>query len=208
MVSALDTAVGAILGTIDGLGLAERTLVVFTSDNGGVIGYGDNAPLRLGKTYLFEGGIRVPMIMRWPGVTRPGRVHAATVSTLDLLPTFAAAADMPPPGDLDLDGMDLGPFLRGEQPGPIHEHLFWRSGPNRAARRGDWKLVQAGEHVWLFDLATDVGERTNLAATHAAVVGGLMEALDEWEARMVPPGWPSRNGWITTIDGVPYEFHL
>ncbi len=207
MVSALDAAVGAILGTIDRLGLSEQTLVVFTSDNGGVIGLGDNAPLRLGKTYLFEGGIRVPMLMRWPGVASPGRVHADTVSTLDLLPTFAAAADVPRPDEGELDGIDLGPSLRGEQPGPIHEYLFWRNGPNRAARRGDWKLVKAGEHVWLFDLATDVGEQTNLAATHPAVVGELLAALDEWEAQLVPPRWPGYS-WTTMVDGVPYDMQL
>jgi arylsulfatase A-like enzyme len=207
MASALDDAVGAILRAIDGLGLAERTLVVFTSDNGGPLPLADNAPLRLGKGFLFEGGIRVPMIMRWPGVTQAGHVQADTVSTLDLFPTFLAAADVPLPVGLALDGVDLAPSLRGEQSGALHEHLFWRNGPNRAVRSGDWKLVQAGDHVWLFDLATDVWERTNLASVHPTVVQALLDALTAWEAGLEPPRWLSFR-WPAMVDGAPYEIHL
>ncbi len=208
MVSALDDAVGSILRAIATHGLADRTLVVFTNDNGGTLAHGDNAPLRLGKAFLFEGGIRVPLIMRWPAVTAAGQVRGDIVSTLDLFPTFLDAADTPRPDDLDLDGIDLGPSLQEQRPSEARQHLFWRNGPNRAVRRGDWKLIQAGDHVWLFDLASDVGERTNLATTEPTVVRELLDALGAWEAGLLPPRWQSRDRDIAVVDGVPYEIHL
>jgi len=208
MTSALDDAVGAILAALDRNGLADRTLVVFTNDNGGTIAIGDNAPLRLGKTTLFEGGVRVPLVVRWPGVTTAATVRDEMVSLLDLFPTILAATDTPVPSDITLDGVELGPTLRGERTDPVHERLFWRSGPNKAVRQGNWKLVQAGEHVWLFDLAADVGETTNLATGHPDVVAELLGALAAWEAELAPPAWPSRFERTILVDGVPYDIHV
>ena len=124
---------------------------------------------------------------------------------LDLFPTFLGAAGTPPPDGLALDGTDLRPYLRGDASGPTHEYLFWRSGPNRAVRHGNWKLIQAGDHVWLFDLATDAGESTNLADDHPEVVTDLLDALTGWEAELVPSAWPAAPFRTVIIDGVPYE---
>jgi arylsulfatase A-like enzyme len=207
MTSALDDAVGAILATLERKGLAEDTLVIFTNDHGGVVGRGDNTPLRGGKRLLFEGGIRVPLFLRWPGVTTPGARHGDAVSSLDLFPTILAAADVEPPPRLALDGQNLAPYLLGTQLGSTHEALFWRDGSNRAVRRGDWKLVQAGDFVWLFDLASDPGEHTNLAAAHPDVVDDLLDSFSSWERDVLPPAWPGAFPRVLTIDGMPYEVH-
>jgi arylsulfatase A-like enzyme len=208
MTSALDDAVGTILAALDVHGLADDTLVVLTNDNGGVRRLADNAPLRLGKTFLFEGGVRVPTIVRWPRVTTAGTVHAEPVSLLDFAPTFLGAAGAPAPDGPALDGVDLRPHLAGEVSGSTHDFLFWRNGPNRAARHGRWKLVQAGDHVWLFDLDADIGEHTNLAAAHPRVVTELQGALAGWEAELRPPAWPSRQERTVIVDGAPYEIHI
>jgi hypothetical protein len=145
------------------------------------------------------------MFVRWPGVTTAGQQVDEVVTLLDVFPTVLAATDSAAPADLALDGVALGPLLRGEASGPLHERLFWRSGPNRAVRSGDWKLVQAGDHVWLFDLATDVGETTNLAADHPDVVTELLDAFAAWETGLISPAWPSRFERAIMVDGVPYN---
>jgi len=208
MTSAMDDAIGTIVQAIEDQGLADNTLVVFTNDNGGLVPIGDNTPLRLGKLFLFEGGIRVPMIIRWPGVTTAGQQHRDAVSLLDLFPTFLTAAGVAPPEGIELDGTDLSPFIRGEETGATHEYLFWRNGPNRAVRRQDWKLVQAGDHIWLFDLATDIGELNNLAEDRPEIVTELLTALGAWESELASPSWPSRPGGTPLVDGVPYEIHI
>lgn len=208
MVSALDDAVGDILQALEDLGLADDTLVVFTNDNGGMLEHSDNQPLRLGKLFLFEGGVRVPMIVRWPGVTTAGQLHVDTVSMLDLFPTFLGAAGIDPPDGLELDGVDLRPYLGGGAFGPTQEFLFWRNGPNLAVLHGSWKLIRAGNHVWLFDLKTDTGERANVAEDNPEVVADLLKAFDEWASEMRPPAWPSRRDDDTLVDKVLYEIHI
>ena len=210
MVSALDDAVGAIMKALEAQKIDKNTLVVFFNDNGGPIytGVQSNGPLRLGKLFLFEGGVRVPMIVRWPGVTKDNVVYRDVVSSLDIFPTVCAAAGVTPPEELALDGADLLPYLNGTKRGPTGRHLFWRNGPNKAVRKGKWKMVKAGDHVWLFDLSTDVGETKNLADEHPKTLEHLEEALREWESGLKPPAWPSRQGRRVEVDGVPYETHI
>ncbi len=210
MVSALDDAIGAIMKALRTEQLDQNTLVIFLNDNGGTIytRVQSNGPLRLGKLFLFEGGVRVPMIVRWPGVTKDNGVHRDVVSTLDIFPTVCAAAGITPPKELALDGVDLLPYLKGEKHGPTHRYLFWRNGPNKAVRGGHWKLVKAGDHRWLFNLSEDIGEAKNLAAEEPGIVKDFEEALRDWESRLKPPAWPSRPGRSIEVDGVPYEIHI
>lgn len=210
MTSALDDAVGRVLEALRKHDLEKNTLVVFLSDNGGpeYTRVQSNGPLRGGKLFLFEGGVRVPMLVKWPARLKGGTEFAGVTSALDLLPTLATASGSPLPKGLTPDGVDLLPWLEGKQTGSPHETLVWRNGPNHAVRRGNWKLVRAGEHVWLFDLSKDVGEKTNVADKHPDVVQELMAAFAEWEKGMKPPAWPSRSTRTVEIDGVKYEIHI
>ncbi|MEM9644102.1 MAG: sulfatase-like hydrolase/transferase, partial [Planctomycetota bacterium] len=140
MTSALDDAVGAILAALERHQLADSTMVIFLNDNGGPIytGVQSNGPLRLGKLFLFEGGIRVPMIVKWPGVTEGGQVFDGVTSSLDVFPTICEAAGIRIPQEMTLDGVSLIPHLSGVAEGPPHETLFWSSGPNQAVRHQNW----------------------------------------------------------------------
>jgi arylsulfatase B len=170
VVNALDGAIGAILAAIEQLGLREETLVLFSSDNGAwrAQGTGDNAPLRGGKNTLWEGGIRVPAALRWPGVVPVGRSDAL-VAYIDLLPTLQAITGAPLPDGHRLDGVDVLGVLRGERPPP--DRLL-RIGPGSAVS-WRWKLKEGA----LFDLLADPGETTDVAARHPDVVASLQRRL-------------------------------
>jgi arylsulfatase A-like enzyme len=176
---ALDEAVGRILDSLKASGLEQDTLVFFFGDNGGHPEVrSENTPLRDYKWNLFEGGIRVPFLARYPAKWSAGRDFAHPVSALDILPTCLAAAGVPAPAGLD--GVDLTPFLRGEKPEAPHDHLYFSIAKQAAVRSGKWKYVrdqQGGQH--LFDVEADVGETKNLATTEPA---RLKELADRWEA--------------------------
>ncbi len=204
MVEALDLAVGKVLAKLDELGLARNTLVIFTSDNGGLStseGWPtSNHPLRAGKGWLYEGGIRVPLLMRWPGVIRPGLEIGVPASSPDFYPTLLDAAGSQPQTGQRLDGQSLLPLLRGEI--PPERALFWHDphygnqggAPSAAIRRGEWKLIEWLEdgRAELFNLATDPGEQTDLAAKEPWRVAHLREALHAWQ-REVGAKFPSPN---------------
>ena len=211
MTSALDDAVGAIMGALKKYGVDRNTLVIFLNDNGGPMytGVQSNGRLRLGKLFLFEGGIRVPMILNWPGTLDPGTVYRKPVSSLDVFPTTCAAAGIRLPSELKLDGVDLLPFLRGEEKAAPHEALFWSNGPNKAARVGQWKLIKTRGHTWLFDLENDIGETVNLVKKRPQILEKIENMLREWQSQMKPPAWPSKpNRRKVNIDGVPYELNI
>jgi len=211
MTSALDDAVGDIVGVIAKHGLNEDTLIIFLNDNGGPIytGVQSNGPLRLGKLFLFEGGVRVPMIVQWSGVVPPKTVFEGTTSSLDVFPTACAAAGIAPPDTMEPDGVDLLPFLSGKADGSPHEILFWSNGPNVAVRKGDWKLVRSYDNVWLFDLSDDLGEENNLAETKPDIVEQLEADLQQWKSRMAKPAWPSKpQRRKVPIDGMTYELNI
>jgi arylsulfatase A-like enzyme len=207
MTSALDDAVGTIVDSLDRHGLNENTLVVFLNDNGGpnYNSYRSNAPLRLGKLTLFEGGVRVPMIIKWPGRIAPRSVYERMVSSLDVFPTLCAAAGIELPEQIELDGVDLAPFLQGKNPEAPHRKLFWSNGPNIAVRKGKWKLIKSHDQTWLYDLEKDVAEKLNLADEYPGVVEELEKDHEEWRRRMKRPAWPGKPGRRKImIDGKPY----
>ena len=210
MQSAMDDAVGVVLQKLATLKLEENTLIFFVSDNGGPTPSttSGNGPLRGFKAQTWEGGIRVPFLVQWKGRLPAGRVEARPVIQLDILPTALAAAGVRAAPDWKLDGVDLLPFLRGEQTGDPHAALFWRFGPQFAVRMGNWKLVkgsgagagieQQGRAVVdgaeLYDLSSDIGEKTNVAAQHPQKVRELAAAWTAWSSGLAEPKWfPDRG---------------
>jgi arylsulfatase A-like enzyme len=182
IVEDVDAGVGQILAELDRLGIAGRTLVIFMSDNGGEW-LSRNAPLFHRKDRLWEGGIRVPALFRWPAMLPAGATSRQPGMTMDVTATLLAAAGADVSA-LRLDGIDLLPVLRGdalERP----RALFWRNSAagstQRAVRQGDWKLLVDGPQEFLFNLRDDIGERNDLAAANADRVRGLKALLDAWE---------------------------
>lgn len=209
MIYAIDLAVGRVLETLETHGLAENTVVVFTSDHGGVGGYRDvglerrrnapettsNAPLVGGKGTLFEGGLRVPLLIRWPGVTdeEAGQTCDSPTTHLDFFPTFAEAAGGEPPEFAD--GQSLMPLLENPDAEQPERVLVWhfpgylelgpgtfRTRPSAAIRIGDWKMVEQFEtgEIELFNLAEDVSEMWDRADEEPGVVAQMRAAMDEW----------------------------
>jgi hypothetical protein len=193
MIESVDESVGRVLRKLDELHLAGRTLVVFTSDNGGLCTTEGpntpstiNAPLREGKGYLYEGGLRVPLAVRWPGVTKPGTVSRVPVSSIDLFPTVLEACGVK--GDAKPDGVSLVSLLKGGGLG--REALYWHyphysnqgGRPGGAVRAGPWKLVEFSEtgRRELFDLSADPGETRNQAEAKQDLVRELAAKLDAW----------------------------
>jgi arylsulfatase A-like enzyme len=181
---ALDEAVGRILDQLKASGLEQDTLVIFFGDNGGHPEVrSENTPLRDYKWNLFEGGIRVPFLVRYPAKWPAGRDFTHPVSALDILPTCLAAAGVPAPAGLD--GVDLTPFLRGEKPEAPHDHLYFSIAKQAAVRAGKWKYVrdqQGGQH--LFDVEADVSESKDLAATEPARLNELADRWEAWNAKV------------------------
>ncbi|MCA9053343.1 MAG: sulfatase-like hydrolase/transferase [Planctomycetaceae bacterium] len=185
MLRRVDHGVGMILAELEAAGLADDTLVVFSSDNGGER-WASNQPLFHHKATLWEGGIRVPCLMRWPArLTAGTEVHDPAI-TMDLTATFAAIAGAAPPSGHALDGVNLLPLLTGEVDHLPERSLCWRIDRSnrkmRAIRRGQWKYLDDGGTMdLLFDLSTDIGERRNLVYERPNVVADLKRKLVEWE---------------------------
>ena len=208
MTGALDDNVGKVLASLRSSGVEKDTLVFFLSDNGSptYTRAGTNRPLNGGKLTLYEGGCRIPFMARWTGKIQPKQVVDTPIVSRDLFPTITAAAGAAP-SDRKLDGIDLMPYLTGGfKTGQIHEALFWRNGPNRAMRRGDWKLIVMGEKVRLYNLAEDLGEKRDLASTKPETVGEMKSALAKWESELVAPKWSSRQSVPIPINGETNEW--
>lgn len=206
MIRALDRSVGRIMAKLEAEGLADNTLVVISSDNGapGYVGIEQlNAPFRGGKGTFFEGGIRVPLLARWPAQVAPGARIALPVGQVDLMPTFAAAADAPLPAGVTIDGRNLLPALTGKgAPLRADAPLFWSSGYYRAVRAGDWKLqVNARQNkVWLYNLAEDPTEQRNLAAAQPKVRAALEALLAAQQRGRKAPLYASTFEMPVSID--------
>jgi arylsulfatase A-like enzyme len=186
MIQHMDEGIGAVLEALESGGLAEDTLVVFTSDNGGER-FSDNWPLVGGKMDLTEGGIRVPYVVRWPKVVRAGGVTDQLAITMDWVATFLAAAGVQPHPDYPLDGASLLPVLR--DPGATTERaLYWRMKyrNQRAMREGRWKYLAIEDNEYLFDVATDERERANLASRHPERLATMRSRYAAWQATMPP----------------------
>lgn len=215
MESAMDDAVGSVLAKIRELGQEANTLIFFFSDNGGPTQQttSGNGPLRGFKAQTWEGGIRVPFMVQWKGHIAAGKTDDRPVIQLDIHPTALAAAGVDLKPEWKLDGVNLLPYLTGQASGAPHEALYWRFGPQVAIRKGNWKLVKGAggnglegverramgsiEGAELYDLASDLGEKTNLAEQEPAKVKELAADWDRWnqdnvEARWIP-GRRARN---------------
>ena len=203
MVEAVDGSVGRIVDAVKMNGLAEDTLIFFTSDNGGYLTYeggyhniSSNGPLRGQKTQVYEGGIRVPAIAWWPDRIEPG-VTDDLAASFDLFPTFLELSGMGERADLKLDGASLVPRLLDGGSLPDRT-LFWRMRDRNAVRQGPWKLVAVGEAApELYNLAEDIGESSDLSAERPELAAQLLSELQAWESdvepRKVPTEVPSRS---------------
>jgi arylsulfatase A-like enzyme len=191
MTSALDDAVGVVTAKLRAEGLEKDTLVFFLSDNGGPLKLAArNDPLRGQKATVYEGGIRVPFVVTWPGRLPAGGTYSHPVISLDILPTALAAAGVALPSTPAADGVDLVPHLAGRTDTQPHDTLYWRYGNARAVRHGRWKLAMpAGESPGLYDLSADVEESKDVSATQPAVVAQLTGLYDRWNAGLQPPRW-------------------
>jgi arylsulfatase A-like enzyme len=182
MLERADEGVGRILAALDKSGLREDTLVIFTNDNGGEW-LSRNTPLFHHKGSVWEGGIRVPTIFRWPGRIRAGRVSGQVGITMDLTASILAATGTAAPPDARLEGINLLPVLAGRAP-LTERTLFWRviaPSPQQAVRSGDWKLLMDGGRAMLFNLRTDVGERNNLIGQRSDIARRLRPLLAAWQ---------------------------
>ncbi len=184
MLERADRGVGEILATLGRLGLDQNTLVIFTNDNGGEW-LSRNAPLFHRKFTLWEGGIRVPTIIRWPGRIPAGRVSGQVGITMDLSASILAATNTPVPAETRLDGIDLLPILSGRQP-EVERTLFWRTATGgfnqHAVRVGDWKLLIDGTAgAMVFNVREDLGERHDVAASRTDIAARLRALMVAWE---------------------------
>ena len=226
MLTAMDRGIARVLERLDTHDIADNTIVIFLNDNGGggstrqyaphSRNFANNLPLRGHKFDVLEGGVRVPMIMRWPGRAPAGKVYRKIVSSMDVFPTLLSAVGLTAPKDQRVDGVNLLPFIRGENEGGSdsgpHEWLSWQSrswlpeaagGPgvptlgvhSSALRKGKWKLVRIDEKIdstgrppaWqLYDLANDIGEREDVSDRHEEVVNELSALFDTWRSSMHP----------------------
>ena len=187
MIEGMDTAIGRVLQELDFLGLATNTLVLFTSDNGSLFG---NEPLRANKGFLYEGGIRVPWIVRWPGIVKPGSTCSVPVISTDTYSTLLEAAGLKPVPEQAPDGESLLPLLR--QTGSLQRKALYFHYPNYAfhqrnrlggaIREGDFKLIRNydDDSLELYNLAADLGETRNLSATHPEMTQRLTAKLESW----------------------------
>ena len=181
-VTRMDTAIGRVLEAIEDAGETEETIVIFLSDNGGS-GNGGNAPLRGSKSTMWEGGLRVPFLMRWPGKVPAGKVTDEFLSSLEILPTLLAATGTPAPEGLKLDGFDLLPVLRGGMASPRAE-MFWQRRGDKAARVGQWKWVESSKGRGLFDLAADPAEEHDLSTEKPEVLRMMLGRFAAWRKEM------------------------
>jgi arylsulfatase A-like enzyme len=208
----LDDAVGRVAAHLRKTGHDKDTLIFFFSDNGGsgrkpFLAYntGVNSPLRGDKGQTLEGGIHVPFFASWPGKLPAGKTHDQPVITLDILPTACAVASAKTDGEID--GVNLLPYLTGEKTTAPHESLCWRFGPQKAIRKGQWKLVDYRDFQtkqnsgWqLYDLAKDIGEANDVAERNPEVVAELRKEWEKWDSRNIPPLW---NGGVTEDPTAP-----
>jgi len=212
MVESLDTSVGRLVAKLDELGLRENTIIVFTSDNGGLStaegSPTSNLPLRTGKGWAYEGGVREPLVVSWPGHVPAGRSSGAVVTSPDFFPTLLDLAGLPAEPRLHVDGVSFAPGLRDPASQPADRAIYWhyphysnqRGKPHGAVRAGRWKLIEWFEdgRTELFDLEQDPGEANDLSRPQSALVQELLQQLRAWRgqvgARMPTPNPNYRPG--------------
>jgi arylsulfatase A-like enzyme len=210
MIESLDQNVGRLMAKLDELGLRDNSVVFFFSDNGGYANATSMAPLRGSKGMLYEGGVRVPMIVRWPGVTRAGSVCDVPVIGIDFYPTMLEMAGAPQPSGRILDGVSIVPLLKGKETlnreaifwhfpaylEPYNDNQWpWRTTPAGAVRQGDWKLIEFFEDgkIELYNLKDDLGEKNDLAETMPDKAEELHRMLIEWRKSVDAPVPTEKN---------------
>jgi arylsulfatase A-like enzyme len=208
LIAQLDAAVGKVLQTLEETGEAGNTIVIFTSDNGGATytGATGNDPLRGGKMSHFEGGLSVPLMIRWPvKITKPV-IEYQPVMLFDLFTTVLAAAGIALPEDRVIDGIDL--LSREAMSRSTSRPLFWRSDYNHIVQHDGWKLIVNGKDgkTWLFNIREDREENRNLAPENPEKVRFLMEMFSEWNREMAEPLWPRVMDYYYDEDGEGYWF--
>ena len=222
MLLAMDRSIGRVLDKLDQHGLSENTIVIFLNDNGGggstdsyalhSRNFANNKPLRGNKFDVLEGGVRVPMILRWPGQIPADKVYDRMVSSMDVFPTLIEAAGLKLPEDQQTDGVDLLPYVQGKNESKPHEWLCWQNRSwlpekeggfgvptakvhNSAIRKGNWKLVRYNEKLesdnplpaWqLYNLANDIGEQNDVSDKRGEVVKELSSLFNTWRSSMHP----------------------
>ncbi len=192
MVSAVDDGVGLVLAKLEELNLLENTIVVFLSDNGGPenVNGSDNGKLRGKKGDLFEGGIRVPFAMQWPEKIKAGQIYDHPIISLDIFATILAQTKTPVITKNEIDGVNLIPYLTGENKNAPHEYLFWRKfdAKDYAVRKGDGKFIlKGGAEEMLFDLKQDISEEKNLGSAKTERVKQLSSEIKVWESKVIDP---------------------
>ena len=188
MLANLDDSVGEVTARIRQAGLEQNTMIYFLSDNGGPTREltSSNLPLRGEKSHMYEGGIRVPFMVQWPGHLPQGTIYDRPVSSLDIFATTFAAAGLPVPKGPRLDSVNLMPYLTGTKSDDPHTSLYWRQGTRRALRKGDMKLVRQTKANWeLYDLSTDISETHDLAEAQPAVLNELVAEWERLDAQMI-----------------------
>lgn len=196
MLRALDRGVGRVMAELKRQGIDDNSLIILTSDNGGAWYAGlptINQPYRGWKATFFEGGIRVPFLVRWPGMIAPGQRPTVPAHHLDVFATATAAAGARMPTDRRMDSVNLLPFITGQAKNVPERTIVWRSGSYHAIKQGKWKLqvAERPKKVWLFDMAADPTEHHNVAAQHPSEVKQLLARLADFDLQMPPPIWPA-----------------
>ena len=192
-VTCMDAAIGRIMNEIVRQKELDNTLIIVQSDNGGS-GNGGNAPLRGGKGTLWEGGLRVPCIVSWPARLPAGQVTDELLTSLELLPTLAAASDAQPPKDAILDGYDMLPVLAAREPSP-RKQMFWEFRGQKAARMANYKWIESDKANGLYDLADDIGEQHDLSSSKPELVAEIRSQWEAWRSEMASsePRGPFRD---------------
>jgi arylsulfatase A-like enzyme len=219
MIAALDDNIGKVLDAVHASGEEDDTLIVFASDNGCAAyfpGLCTCWPLRGGKLTYYEGGIRVPFMMSWPGHIPAGLVYRPMVSLLDVVPTSVTAAGGTLPAGRVYDGVDLTPYLTAHAAGDPHEMLAWSAPPLEAIRAGDWKLWESsggeddryGKYQLLFNLGTDLNESHDLAGTDPKEVHRLAAQLSRWSGAMIAPKWPTKRPATYEVCGTKFTLPI
>ena len=210
MIDSLDQAVGIVLDALERFALEENTLVIFLSDNGGHEA-SSCLPLRGKKATFWEGGLRVPFCMKWPGRLQPGKIYGEPVISLDILPTLVSAAGEQLDPSWNLDGMDLLPYLSDPQTAFPRRSLLWTWGPRKAIRMGRYKAVtqNQGRSWGLYDLHKDLSEKRDLSKEQPQRMERMVKQFLEWEKNLMPQqwGWSKDLGFKDPDFGKPRPYH-
>jgi arylsulfatase A-like enzyme len=202
----VDENIGRLTNKMKSLGLLENSIVYFLIDNGGVYSNNvSNGSLKGHKGSKFEGGLRVPLIVHYPAMFKGIHKFDGLSSSLDIFATSIAAAGINKAEVLQLDGVNLIPYLKGEKQGNPHDKLFWRKLNEAAARIGDYKLIRLKDYgANLYNLNLDLGEQNNLAKTDEKRFKELKLELETWEKEMIPPLWKESQEWQEVV----YSTHM